>query len=319
MELQKQILLFLSSIQNPILDFFFQAITMIGESIFVVCLVCFIFWNISKKKGITICMCMLTNVQIMGLLKAIIRFPRPWTLIEDLNTVRQSTATGYSFPSGHTTNSSSTLSAIAIAFKKRWLSITCAILIALVAFSRLYLCVHWPMDVACGLLLGCGGTFLLFNFYQKLFEDKERGRKFFLVAGIILTIAWIVIAILLFNEKIDSMAFSDFGKNIATFSGAVLGLMWERSVFDYTVEEGHWKRKLLRFALGGLGCLIILPLSKIALKAVGFYNPITSTVRYFLATFWASGIYPILGGKLGLFVSDLATETTTNILASGNN
>ena len=313
MELQKQILLFLSSLQNPAFNVFFQTITMIGESTFVVCVMCFIFWNINKKKGMTICMCMLTNVQVMGLIKAIVRFPRPWTLIEDLSTVRQSTATGYSFPSGHTTNSSSTLTAIAIAFKKRWLSITCAILIVLVGFSRLYLCVHWPMDVACGLLLGCGGTFLLFNFYTKLFDDKEKGMKFFMIAGIISTIAWIAIAVLLFNEMVDATAFSDFGKNIATFSGATLGIMLEGKVFNYSVEEGHWKRKILRFALGGLGCVIILPLSKIGLKAIGCYNIITATTRYFLATFWASGIYPILAGKLGLFVKE------TDISASGNN
>ncbi len=314
MELQKQILLFLSSIQNSFFDASFQAITMIGESTFVVCVICFIFWNINKKKGMTICMCMLTNVQAMGLIKAIVRFPRPWTMIEGLNTVRQSTATGYSFPSGHTTNASSSLTAIAIAFKKRWLSITCAILIVLVGFSRLYLCVHWPMDVACGLILGCGGTFLLFDIYSKILEDKERGKLFFIISAIVTTIAWIVIALLLFAEKIDSTAFSDFGKNIATFSGAVLGLIWERKVFDYSVEEGHWKRKLLRFALGGLGCLIILPLSKLGLKAIGFYNPITATARYFLATLWASGIYPILGGKLGLFVR----AQQTDISASGN-
>ena len=315
MEIQKQILLFLSGLQNPVFNVFFQAITMIGESTIVVCLICFLFWNVNKKKGMTICLCMLTNVQLMGLIKAIVRFPRPWTLIEDLRTVRQSTATGYSFPSGHTTNSSSTLTAIAIAFKKRWLSITCAVLIALVAFSRLYLCVHWPMDVACGLLLGCGGTFLLFNVYERLLENKENARLFLIITGIISTIAWIAIAILLFKEKIDATAFSDFGKNIATFSGAVLGLLWERSVFDYTVEEGHWKRKVLRFVLGGLGCLIILPLSKVVLKHFGLYNTITATTRYFLATFWASGIYPILAGKMGLFVNDISTD----ISASGNN
>ncbi len=306
MEFQKQILRFLSGLQNPLFNTFFQIITMIGESTIVVCLICFLFWNVNKKKATTICMCMLTNVQIMGLVKAIVRFPRPWTLIEDLQTVRQNTATGYSFPSGHTTNSSSTLTAIAIAFKKKWLSISCAILIILVGFSRLYLCVHWPMDVACGLLLGCGGTFLLFNFYERLFEDKEKGKIFFICCSAVSTIAWIAISVLLFYEKIDATAFSDFGKNIATLSGASLGILWERNAFDYTVEEGHWKRKLLRFVLGGLGCLIILPLSKVVLKHFGLYNIITATTRYFLATFWASGIYPILGGKLGLFVTDIS-------------
>lgn len=254
----------------------------------------------------TICLSMLTTIQANGIIKAIIRFPRPWTLIDDLPTIRQSTATGYSFPSGHTTTSSSTLTAIALAFKKRWLSITCAILIVLVAFSRMFLCVHWPMDVAGGLLIGCGGTFLLFDFFQKLFENKEKGRLFFLISGALSTVIWIVFSILLFNEAVDATAFSDFSKNMATFSGVVLGHLWERNVLDFTVEEGHWKRKILRFVLGGLGCLVILPLSKLALKGAGLYNPITATTRYFLATLWASGIYPILGAKVGLFVTDIS-------------
>lgn len=103
---------------------------------------------------------------------------------------------------------------------------------------------------------------------------------------------------LLFNEKIDSMAFSDFGKNIATFSGVALGLVWERRVFDYSVEEGHWKRKILRFVLGLLGCVIILPLSKIVLKNLGLYNSITSTLRYFLATFGQVAYIQYLGVNL---------------------
>ena len=154
MEIQKQILLFFASIQTPVLDAIVQFITMFGEEYITVAIITFMYWNISKKKGFTTCMCMLSAAQVMSLTKALVRFPRPWKVIEGLSSVRQSTATGYSFPSGHTSNAAATLSSVAVSFKKRWLSIACAVMIALVGLSRMYLCVHWPMDVACGLLIG---------------------------------------------------------------------------------------------------------------------------------------------------------------------
>lgn len=302
MEIQKQILLFFASIQTPVLDAIVQFITMFGEEYITVAIITFMYWNISKKKGFTTCMCMLSAAQAMSLTKAIVRFPRPWKVIDGLSSVRQSTATGYSFPSGHTSNAAATLSSVAVSFKKRWLSIACAAMIALVGLSRLYLCVHWPMDVACGLLIGVGATILLYDVVSKLFDEVGRGRRAFGIVAIASTALWIVLAVLLQFALIDTEAFTTFAKNVAMLSGASIGYLLERKCFDYVVEEGHWGRKVLRFFVGIAGAVVLLPVSKIVLKAVGAYCPITAILRYALVTFWASGLFPLLGKKLGLFV-----------------
>jgi len=69
--------------------------------------------------------------------------------------------TGYSFPSGHATTAIAVWGSVALvlaAGRKRWVKTaiwTCAGLItALVAFSRVYLGVHWWTDVVAGLALG---------------------------------------------------------------------------------------------------------------------------------------------------------------------
>lgn len=58
----------------------------------------------------------------------------------------------YSFPSGHSV--SSFAAAFAVFMHKRVFGTVCLAAAALIAFSRLYLYVHFPSDVICGALFG---------------------------------------------------------------------------------------------------------------------------------------------------------------------
>jgi undecaprenyl-diphosphatase len=105
--------------------------------------------------------------------KLIVARPRP--TIEHLAQL-----TSLSFPSEHTTQASAIYLTIAILLSKdvsrRWreLAIGLAVLIALaVAWSRVYLGVHYPTDVTAGLLLGWGWALLVYHWARpKLIEDR---------------------------------------------------------------------------------------------------------------------------------------------------
>ncbi len=58
----------------------------------------------------------------------------------------------YSFPSGHTT--ASVISAVMLMQETKKLGIPACILASLIAFSRMYLFVHFPTDILGGLILG---------------------------------------------------------------------------------------------------------------------------------------------------------------------
>ena len=64
----------------------------------------------------------------------------------------------FSFPSGHTIASFEAATVILL-YNKKW-GIAAMVLAALIAFSRLYLYVHYPTDVLASVVLGIGIAFL---------------------------------------------------------------------------------------------------------------------------------------------------------------
>lgn len=140
---------FLEGIRNPVFDFFFSIITYLGGEIVFMAVAMILFWCVSKKEGYYILTVGFIGTIINQFLKITFRIARPWVLDPEFKPVESAIeeATGYSFPSGHTQNSVGTFGGIALAFKKRWVRITCIILAVLVPFSRMYLGVHTPLDV----------------------------------------------------------------------------------------------------------------------------------------------------------------------------
>lgn len=113
-------------------------------------------WSLS---GAVICAA-LTASAVVPFLKAVLHRTRP-ILVQQGKDV-------FSFPSGHTATSSVVFGILALflaqAAPVRFRGLIYAvfsILIALVAFSRIYLQAHWPSDVVAGLLLGLSVVFVM--------------------------------------------------------------------------------------------------------------------------------------------------------------
>jgi membrane-associated phospholipid phosphatase len=96
----------------------------------------------------------LISYGFMLLIKNTVKRPRPF--IQNIKIVPVYRAGSYSFPSGHTSSTFTTATALSIAYPK-WYVIAPAFLWAgTVGYSRMYLGVHYPTDVATGAILGTG-------------------------------------------------------------------------------------------------------------------------------------------------------------------
>lgn len=165
------------NLSSGFMDLIMPVITMFGEyGIFwiAVSLVLVIIKR-SRRCGIACCGAILTSF-IVGniLLKHIVARARPCWLEKDYLSMLIAVPKDFSFPSGHSMISF-TVAAVLFCYNKK-LGIPALVLAALVAFSRLYLFVHFPTDVLAGTVIGIGIGILSFFVVNKI-ADRVKNKK----------------------------------------------------------------------------------------------------------------------------------------------
>ena len=153
--MELQILYALQNLHSPILDKLMLFFTTLGNMGWFWILLAFLFILFDKKDrscgwqmGIALVLSLLiSNI----LLKNIVARDRPCWMDPSVQLLI-SIPKDYSFPSGH--SSASMAAALSLFMHHRRLGIAALILALIIAFSRLYLFVHWPTDVLAGLLIG---------------------------------------------------------------------------------------------------------------------------------------------------------------------
>ena len=144
-----QILDKLQTIHTPLLDRFMVAITKLGDAGIV--------WII---------------LTVILLLIPMVARIRPYSINQTVQLL-VTPLKDYSFPSGHTAASFASVSALYFAGRKR-MAAGALIVSVLIAFSRMYLYVHYPTDVLGGLIIGLLCGWIADMIIQKVMEKRSR-------------------------------------------------------------------------------------------------------------------------------------------------
>ena len=150
-----EILNMIQKIRTPLLDTFTSNITKLGNAGIVWILLTIVLLLIPKtrKSGLILAVALIVDLILCnGILKPLIARLRPF----DVNNAIQLIVPrphDYSFPSGHTAASFTAVMALYLAGEKKLWKIA-LVLAVLIAFSRLYLYVHYPTDVLGGIIIG---------------------------------------------------------------------------------------------------------------------------------------------------------------------
>ena len=302
-----QLLYALEQIRVPWLTELLSYLTYFGGLYGFMVLSIIMFWCIDKRCGYFMLSLGFIGTVLNQFLKILFRIPRPWVLDPSFEPVESAVADagGFSFPSGHTQNVFATFGGIFAWTKKTWIKIVCAVLIVLVAFSRMYLGVHTPLDVGVSVVLGIILLVILCPVFRSLDEHPNRMYGFLAVLAVLL--AGFLLYSYLFpfpdwmyaEEHVVNLI--EARHNASLLTGALLALTiaytldLRRTRFD---TKAVWWAQVLKVVLG---LVITLALIEGTKALLGRSDAVTA-LRYFLGVLFAAGVWPMTFGwfaKLG--------------------
>lgn len=180
MGIEIQFLDWLQTLHTPFADKMMLAITHLGDMGIVWILLAVVLCLIpqTRRSGIIVAVALCMDVIVCnGILKNVFARTRPFDVNETVQLLIAAPR-DFSFPSGHTGASFAAVAALYFAGEKRLWKVS-AVLAVLIAFSRMYLYVHYPTDILGGVLVGLGagaaGYYFVITLQERIGRRKRNG------------------------------------------------------------------------------------------------------------------------------------------------
>ncbi len=270
----------IQSFSNPILDRSAEYITMLGEEAFFIVIIAVMFWCINKKFAYRLGFILISSMVLNGCIKETLKVPRVFGT-EGIRTLRVKTATGYSFPSGHTQGTASFWISVMSNTSTKWNYIFGIIIIVLVGFSRIYLGVHRPVDIIGAIVISIIWVYI----GNKIFDFVEQGGK---KSVLLILIIPMIIGLLVFKGH-------DYYVSVGTVVGFFLGYIVESNYINFN-EKSSLLGNVFKLVLG----ISVILLIKVALKKILPEYLISDYIRYIFIGLWMTAGAPYLFKKIGI-------------------
>jgi membrane-associated phospholipid phosphatase len=264
---------------SPFLDTFWGIITDLNAGDFGLLIVAIYFWCINAWIG-----WLFGNIVIAALIgndviKSLFLQPRPTA--SQVRVLREDTAPGSSFPSGHTLYATVFWGYLAWLIKSPLAWLFAAIMVVLAGVSRLYLGLHWPGDILAGFAIG-----VLFLTLAIFLTDTWRRGSIHNLSPVIRVLLLVVptIVFLLVPSKVTGV-----GAGMAL--GVNIGFLWliPHTIGTFPVKVGM-QSQIIKAVIGIAGLMMI----RLLLKALLPETFLADFMRYCVLGLWVGWAAPAI-------------------------
>lgn len=172
------------SVGTPWLDALALAITSLGSEYAYIAMLVVVYLAVDARAGRVTALALLAGFFLNQHAKAAFDTVRPYVLQPELLRGGEAAADsgpGSAFPSGHTQGAATFWSLLAAFGRRAWLTATAVTAIVAIGLTRLYLGVHWPIDVVGGLVLGLAVALLAWTLARR----RGRPRRTLALAALV--------------------------------------------------------------------------------------------------------------------------------------
>ncbi len=290
-----EFLYLLEEIRMPVLNEFMLAITTLGEETTFLVIALILFWCVDKYWGYYTLSVGFVGTIANQFMKLWFRVPRPWVLDKNFTILEQAreAASGYSFPSGHTQSAVGTFGSIAYITKNKKIRTIAIVLAAMVAFSRMYIGVHTPLDVIVSVALA---LILIIVLKPVVFDNDHKGMPILLLAMFLLAIGFLCFVKLYpFPADMDPHNYESGLQNAYTLLGSLIGLLIvyivDKKWLNFSTSAVWWAQ-FLKVGIGlGLVLLVKTGTKELLNQLLG--EQIGRSARYCLIVLVAGILWPL--------------------------
>ena len=289
-----RLLEFFQSFENSFTTTIATFFSMLGEEMFLIMIVGFLYWCWDKEKAKPISLSLLFSLSMCVQIKGLVLRRRPYMDNSAIKCIRPAhkerdianvAVQGYSCPSAHSCLSANTFGATAYQFRKKIFCILAVIVPFAVGCSRMYFGVHYPTDVFLGWIIGYVSVLLISVLYEKV---KRKGLLFILISATTL-------------PGIFYCRDAEYFTLLGITAGFIGGYAFEQKYVKFQNTRSVIK-SIVR-VLGGVVLFVILnvvlklPFPSDAEETANTVSFAIRIFRYSITTFLIIGIYPKLFDK----------------------
>ncbi|MGH2605127.1 MAG: phosphatase PAP2 family protein [Anaerolineales bacterium] len=297
-----------------------QSLSLAGTEYFYFLVMPAVLWCVDSGIGVRAGLLLVTSAGLNDALKVVFGLPRPYWISREVTAL--SGETSFGLPSGHAQNGIVLWGRLAAWARRSWFIFAAALIAFGVSVSRVFLGVHFPMDVLAGWAVGLGLLALALTLEEPLLRRLARLRTWAQIGLVLLASAVLVgmgvlplkatearpfpaswagnaAAARPADDPLDPRSLDPFvargGAFLGLGCGAVMLASWGRFRARSTLA-----RSAARYAIGALGVLIVfLGLRAVLPAGEDWLSSLLRGIRYAALGFWIAYGAPRMFALLG--------------------